>query len=91
MRDLADSGIGLVLGDQVLRSLSGQKLAVVDDCDPVTHGLRLLHRVGGEQNASAALPEVFDAPPQLATRLWIEPGRGLVEQQQFRLMNDSNS
>src|ERR1700685_3145596 len=49
--DLAHPRIILVLLDQVVRRLRGEQLAVVDDRDPVAHGLGLLHRVGRQQDA----------------------------------------
>ena len=55
---------------------------MVDDRDAVAHGLSLLHRVGGEQDAVPGAPQLLDAPPQGAPRLRVEPGGGLVEQQE---------
>ena len=54
---------------------------MVDDGHPVAEAIRLLHVVGGEQHRSAAGAESGDDLPDLAPRLRIEPGGGLVQEQ----------
>jgi hypothetical protein len=77
-----------VLGDQVLRCLTRQQRAVIDDRDAITHRFGLLHRMGGQQDAPALLSKVLDPTPQLTTGLRIEPRRRLVQQQQGRIVDD---
>ena len=86
--DLANLGVVLVLGDQVLRCLTRQQRAVVDDRDAIADGLGLLHRMGGQEDAPALLSDVLDPTPELTTGLRIETSRRLVEQQQRRIVND---
>src|ERR1700722_7890402 len=81
VRDLANVGVVLVLLDQVLWCFGRQQRAVIDDRDSVAHGFGLLHRVGGQDDAAALLPDVLDPAPELTARLRIEAGGRLVEQQ----------
>src|ERR1700733_3042786 len=61
--DLTDAWIVLVLLDQVMRCLRGQKLAVVDDGNPIAHRLGLLHRMRRQQNAPPVPVQVLDPTP----------------------------
>src|ERR1700761_6331213 len=47
--------------DEVFWRVGREDRAMVDDRDAVTHRLRLFHRVGGEQDAAAAPPQLLDA------------------------------
>src|ERR1700691_5854139 len=61
MGDVAHSRVVLVLLDQIVWRLGGQQLTMVDDRDSVAHRLGLLHRVGGQEDASSLLAQVLDA------------------------------
>lgn len=88
MGDLAYVGVVLVLRDQVLRCLTREQGAVVDDRDAIANGFCLLHRMGGQENAPALLSDVLDPTPELTTGLRIETSRRLVQQQQRRIVDD---
>ena len=66
---LEDSRIVLVFLNEVLRSLGGQQLAMIDDGHAVADSLSLFHRMRGQQDAASILPEVLYALPELAARL----------------------
>src|SRR6476646_8112412 len=85
-----DPWIVAVLGDEVARRVHREQRAAVDDCDTVADRLRFLHRMGGQQDASAAAAQCLDAAPELTSRLRVESGRRFVQQQQRRVMNDGN-
>ena len=53
--------------------------------------LGLVHVVGRDQHGDALGGEVVDLVPELAPRLGIDAGRGLVEQQQLRLRQDAGA
>ena len=55
-----------------------------DDGDPVAELLDLVHEVAREQHGDAAVGERADERAHVAHAGGIEPGRGLVEQQQGR-------
>ena len=61
----------------------GDDLAVVHDGDAIAEALGLVHVVRGENDGAAAPLEVVDQVPQMAARLGIEAGGGLVEKEQL--------
>ena len=69
------------------RSL-GDDLAVIDDDDPVREPVRFLEVLGGEEHRGAAVDELFDDVPQLGAPLRVEAGRGLVEEEDGRLVDE---
>ena len=76
-----------MLGNQPGRGVETHDLPVVDDRDAIADGLSFLHRMRGEQNAAATLPQMLDSLPKLAARLGIETGGWLVEQDQRRVVH----
>src|SRR5579862_2636279 len=63
VRRLEDPGIVAMGGDEVGRRAHGQDLPVVHDGDAIADRLRLLHRMGREQDAAALLAEPLDPFP----------------------------
>src|SRR5689334_21645719 len=61
---------------------------MVDDRDAIAEPLGLVHIVGREQDRAARGLELLDEVPDLAARLWIEPRRRLVEEEQIRVADD---
>src|SRR5437879_10578337 len=45
----------------------------------------------GDQKRQALRCELMNFFPEIAPRFWIDPGRRLVQQQQFRTMNETGS
>ena len=62
----------------------GDRASVIDDHDLAREVVGLVEVLGGEQHVGAVLDECADRVPELAAAAGIEPGRGLVEQQQAR-------
>src|ERR1700733_10692309 len=61
--DVPNPRIVAVLGDQIPWRLGGEQGAVVDERDSIADRLGLIHRVRGQEDAPAALSEMFDAGP----------------------------
>jgi hypothetical protein len=88
-RPPADGELHHVLGVEGRNQLSGRAErdhpAMVHDRDAVAEALRLFHIVSGEQNGPAVRLEALDQLPELAAGLRVEPGGGLVEEEQGRV------
>ena len=66
----------------------GDDRAVVDDQDAVGERVGLIHVVRGEEHRRSQLvAELADMGPEVGPALRIEPGRGLVEEHQPRLVD----
>src|ERR1700694_3774568 len=76
MGDLAHACVICVLLDEPRWRVDRDQLAVVDDRHAVTHGLRLFHGVGRQEDAPADVASPFDPIPQLPASLRIGAGRG---------------
>src|SRR5688572_20685063 len=76
------------LRDQLLGRAVRDDAAVVDDRHAVAEELRLLHVVRRQQNRSAARPELIEQRPQLTSRLRVEAGGRLVQEQQIRFAGE---
>src|SRR5665213_1561060 len=87
-RDGKGSRVVTVLLDETARRVDRDDRPVVDDRYPLAHGLGLLHRVRREQDAPSPVAYVLDPTPELPTRLGIEAGGRLVEQEQPRLVEE---
>ena len=61
---------------------------LVHDHEPVAQLLGLVHVVGRQDERHAALLEPVEPVPDQVARLRVEPGRGLVEQQQLGLVDE---
>src|SRR2546427_12949888 len=70
-------------GDQLARRPKRNDLAVIHDRDAVAQALGFLHVVGREQHGPAVRAEPADDFPQLPSRLRIQAGRRLIEEQQL--------
>ena len=77
-----------VLGDEVPGRALGHDAAAVHDDEPVAQLLGLVHVVGREHERRAGLLQPVQALPHEVTRLRIEAGGGLVEQQQLGLVDE---
>src|SRR6266436_10454436 len=58
--------------------------------EPLT-ALGLVHVMRGDQKRQPLRCELMNFFPEIAPRFWIDPGRRLVQQQQFRTMNETGS
>src|SRR6202171_5850363 len=74
--------------DQVVRRLHRQDLAVVHDRDPVAKRFGLIHVMGGQENGPSFRADRFRQLPQVASRLRIEAGGRLVEEEDLRLVDE---
>ena len=60
-----------------------------DDRDPIGEVLRLVHVVSREDDRRALAPQLVDELPRAAAGGRVEPGGGLVEEQQLRCADDA--
>ena len=74
--------------DELARRALRDDAAAVDDGDAVAQDPRFVHVVGGQQDAAARGPELLQHRPELPARLRVEPGRGLVEEQQLGVADE---
>jgi hypothetical protein len=74
---------------EVRRRGHGHHPAVGDHADPVGQRLGLLEVVRGEQDRGATRGQIPDQLPELAPRLGVEAGRGLVQEEQFWPAHDA--
>ena len=84
--ELHHAGDAQVL-DQAQRGAGGEQPAMVQDRQPVAQGLGLVHIVGGEDHRA---PFALDPPhhvPQAAPGLGVQPGGGLVQEHQLRIVH----
>ena len=83
-----------VAGDALLelcRSALGDNRAIVDDEDPITERIRLIHVVGGQKHRGPQLiAQLADVGPEVGAALRIEPGRGFVEEHQLGLVDQAH-
>ena len=68
--------------------VDGERLAVVDDRDPLAQDVRLLHVVRREERRLAGAVEVFEDAPEVDARLRVDAGRRLVEEEHLRLVDE---
>ena len=71
-------------GRQLAGSAGRDEAAVVDDDDGIGEPLGLVHRVSGQHDRHPAAAQVTDQLPGVAAALHVEPGRRLIEKDQFR-------
>ena len=62
-------------------------MAVIHNRHTIAEPLSLVHVVRGENDGASGLLELVHHVPQMAARLRVESGRGLVEKQQLRIAN----
>ena len=76
-------GAGLLL--QLLRRSLRDDFAVIDDGDAMRHAVGFLHVVSGQEHGDMLLfVQLLDVRPELVAGLRIEAERGLVEEDDFR-------
>ncbi len=81
LTQLDDDGVAVEFGFEVLWCPAGDDPAPVDDGDLAGESVGLLEVVGGEQDRQAFAGEALDLRPQIGSRLGIEAGGGLVQEQ----------
>ena len=77
-----------VAADEFGRCALGHDLALVDDHEPIAELLGLVHVVGRQQQRGALLLEAEQPVPEDVSRLGVEAGRRLVEQQHARVVDE---
>ena len=80
-----------VLLDQLARRPFGHDLGLVHHDQPVAQLLGLVHVVRGQDERRALLLQAIEAVPDEVARLRVEAGRGLVEEDQVRLVDQRSS
>ncbi len=81
--------VGLqMLRDQLARLAFGDFFAVVQHQQARAQALGFVHEVGGQQNRLALLQQQLQPLPHQVPRLRVQPGRGFVEQQQARVVDE---
>ena len=76
-----DDGVGAHAALELGRRVEGEDPAVVHDGHPVTELVGLFHVVRGEHDRLALGVEALEELPQRQTALGVEPGSGLVEEE----------
>jgi hypothetical protein len=67
----------------------GDDPPVVDDRDPAGEPVGLVQVLRGQQDRRAVRDDRPDDVPDLAAAAWVQPGRGLVQEQQLRRVEDA--
>ena len=78
---------GGVLTDQPLRGAFGHDCPVVNDDEPVAQLFGLIHVVGGQHQSGAGLLQPEQPVPEHMPCLRIQPGGGLIQQQNVRFVD----
>src|SRR3990172_2138798 len=86
-----DRAVEVEVEDEVAGSVEGLDAAAVHDRDAVAKGLGLLHVVGCEDHSLALIADVLDEVPQVVPGLRVEPGGGLVEEDDVGVVNQGDS
>src|SRR6476661_7082033 len=68
------------------RGIGGKQLAKAEQSQPVAAG-RLIQVVSRDDERHPALVELGKVVPERDAQLWVDPHRRLVEEDQFRLMD----
>ena len=76
------------LRDQFFRCALRNDASLIDDGDAIAEILGLIHVMRRQQDRAAARPELIEQHPQLAARLWVEPGGRFIEKQQIGVADD---
>ncbi len=76
-----------MLRNQIARCALGHNAACVENREAVAESLRFVHEMRRQQNRLAFLQQTLQALPDQVTRLRIEAGGRLVEQQQVRIVH----
>ena len=83
-----DQRLGAVPPLQLGGRVDGERLAVVDDRDPLAQLVGLLHVVRREQRRLPGAVEVLEDPPEVDPRLGVDAGGRLVEEEHPRLVHE---
>jgi hypothetical protein len=76
-----------VLRDQLLRRALGDKATLIHHCEARAQPLGLVHEMGREQDGLALDEQAFQAIPDQMAGLRVEPGGGLVEEQELGIVD----
>src|SRR5690625_7723483 len=76
---------GLQLGAGAFRNYA----PMIDDGDTVGKLIGLLEVLRGEEDGRPGIDECADDLPYIATAAWVEPGGGLIEEEQLRRADDA--
>ena len=91
---IADLHVDDVAADPRLELVGGadrHPTSVVDDGDGVGQSIGFLEVLGGEQHVGARLHQPLDGQPELVAAARVEPGGGLVEEQQLRRADEAGA
>jgi hypothetical protein len=73
--------------DQLARGPKRDHSPVVNDCDAIAQTLGFLHIVRGEHDRFSLGAKRGNEIPELPTRLWIETGGRLIEEEEVGVAN----
>ncbi len=76
-----------MFGNQVTRAAFGNFAPMVQHQQTRAQALGLVHEVGGQQNRLALLQQQLQTLPHQVPGLRVQPGGGLVQQQQFGVID----
>ena len=71
---------------QAFTALHEEQLSLVQNADAICELFGLIDVVGGEPDGGSSSAELFDPLPQLPPQLDVDAGRGLIQEQQPRLV-----
>lgn len=78
---------GAVPSHQLARATNVNDLSVFDNRHAVAQPFRFLHQMSGEKNSFAVIPNPAYQVPDGSPRLRIEPGGQLIEEHDFRIVD----
>src|SRR5688572_27449392 len=83
-----DRPLGTVPGNQPLGTVDFDDFAALDDRHAIAEPLGLFHQMRGQKDRLAARADAAHQVPARPPRLWIEPGRQLVEKDDVRIVDE---
>ena len=85
-----DDGVAPQFALEVFGRAFDDHATVVDNGQPVREPVRFVEVVGREQHGRPLVGEPFDLGPHLGPGFRVEPGRGFVEEEHLRAVNQSD-
>src|ERR1700722_15726103 len=82
-----DGSFGAMPINKSLRSVDVDNSAAFDDCNAVAQALRFFHQMSCQKDGLAAFANAAHQFPDGASRLWIQAGGELVEEHNFRIVD----
>jgi hypothetical protein len=80
-----------MLPDELLGFAFYEDQAMINDDEPVTQLRGLLHVMRGQENGNAPFSELFEPVPYLVPGLRVEAGRGFIQDQKVRIIDEGTS